>query len=437
MKEVTRIYLAKTAYDIEITAKASLQSYLENIARAMDSDDAMREIEARMVELLTERGVTPGGVISDADVSALQHHMGEPGEFSEDGASAQPTDRKTRDDPADQPTRRLLRDPDNAVLAGVCAGIAAYLKVDPLWVRIGFVLLLFVTFGMSVIIYIVLWASLPEAQTAAEKLQMRGQPVTFDSLKAQTVTVAAAHSTSERPAVRFVRYVVAFMLLLMTLAAMLGVIVGSVVGFDIVMALQGWATQSWAWGLWGSLLAGGIMLISLLTLLTYSSFTWRIKKPVGMSMLVLLVVGTLSLSSVALFGMQAGREFSYESERMTTHLRVPLPDTTGVKQVVLEHVTTDRPLRQRQVSLRRAGTEEALRIEASYLAAPHTSKPEITATTQGDKLIVTVRHTDKSCAMRFETLCEVLRHDIQVRVFGPSQLIVNETDRFGRDILSK
>ena len=154
-------------------------------------------------------------------------------------------------------------------------------------------------------------------------------------------------------------------------------------------------------------------------------------------MLVLLVVGTLSLSSVALFGMQAGREFSYESERMTTHLRVPLPDTTGVKQVVLEHVTTDRPLRQRQVSLRRAGTEEALRIEASYLAAPHTSKPEITATTQGDKLIVTVRHTDKSCAMRFETLCEVLRHDIQVRVFGPSQLIVNETDRFGRDILSK
>ena len=49
MKEITRIHLAKTPYDIEVDAKKALEKYLKAIERAMRDDDVMYEIEARMV----------------------------------------------------------------------------------------------------------------------------------------------------------------------------------------------------------------------------------------------------------------------------------------------------------------------------------------------------------------------------------------------------
>ena len=69
MKEITRIHLAKTAFSVEIDAKKSLERYLNSIQKNMHADaEAMKEIEARMVEILAERGVMKEGVISDDDV---------------------------------------------------------------------------------------------------------------------------------------------------------------------------------------------------------------------------------------------------------------------------------------------------------------------------------------------------------------------------------
>jgi phage shock protein C len=33
--------------------------------------------------------------------------------------------------------KRLFRDANRAIISGVCAGVAKYLNVDPLWVRVG------------------------------------------------------------------------------------------------------------------------------------------------------------------------------------------------------------------------------------------------------------------------------------------------------------
>jgi phage shock protein PspC (stress-responsive transcriptional regulator) len=32
--------------------------------------------------------------------------------------------------------RRLFRDPNKAIISGVCAGVAKYFDVNPLWVRV-------------------------------------------------------------------------------------------------------------------------------------------------------------------------------------------------------------------------------------------------------------------------------------------------------------
>jgi len=47
------------------------------------------------------------------------------------------------------------------IVGGVCSGLAAGLHIDPLWVRIAFVLLAFVQ-GVGLFIYIVLWLVMPE-----------------------------------------------------------------------------------------------------------------------------------------------------------------------------------------------------------------------------------------------------------------------------------
>lgn len=57
--------------------------------------------------------------------------------------------------------KRLTRPKNNKVIAGVCAGIANYFNIDPVLVRIiWLVLLLF--FGIGLFAYLILWIIMPE-----------------------------------------------------------------------------------------------------------------------------------------------------------------------------------------------------------------------------------------------------------------------------------
>lgn len=62
--------------------------------------------------------------------------------------------------------RQLLNTPlrrsGNACLGGVCAGVAEYFDLDPIVVRILGVLVSVVTLGLGALVYLVLWALLPQ-----------------------------------------------------------------------------------------------------------------------------------------------------------------------------------------------------------------------------------------------------------------------------------
>lgn len=70
--------------------------------------------------------------------------------------------------------RRLTRDRDERMLAGVCSGIAKHFDLDPTLVRIVFVILAFVS-GVGIIAYVVLWLLLPgpERSDAGPRQLMR------------------------------------------------------------------------------------------------------------------------------------------------------------------------------------------------------------------------------------------------------------------------
>lgn len=57
-------------------------------------------------------------------------------------------------------SRRLTRSNTDRIVAGVAGGVANYLDIDPTLVRLGFVLLVLVG-GVSPVIYLILWAVLP------------------------------------------------------------------------------------------------------------------------------------------------------------------------------------------------------------------------------------------------------------------------------------
>ena len=74
-------------------------------------------------------------------------------------------------EPSSHGTKRLYRLRDGRVVAGVCAGLAAYFGVDPTLVRLAFALLT-VFGGAGVLLYLCAWVVMPE-EDARESLSPR------------------------------------------------------------------------------------------------------------------------------------------------------------------------------------------------------------------------------------------------------------------------
>ncbi len=56
--------------------------------------------------------------------------------------------------------KSLRRSRRNRMIAGVCSGIAAYFDLDTTWIRLIFVLFLFLG-GSAILVYLVMWLVMP------------------------------------------------------------------------------------------------------------------------------------------------------------------------------------------------------------------------------------------------------------------------------------
>ena len=81
----------------------------------------------------------------------------------------------------DQPVKKMFRN-SNKVLGGVASGVAAFFGADLVLIRVLFVVSAFLG-GLGIIVYLILWFSLPEAKTITEKMQMQGEPVTLSNIE--------------------------------------------------------------------------------------------------------------------------------------------------------------------------------------------------------------------------------------------------------------
>lgn len=197
MKKTLTVNLGGTVYHIDDDAYRLLDNYLSNLKhyfrKQEGAEEIVNDIEMRIAELFAEKIAAGTQVITVVDVEEIIARVGKPEDFGiadedteshkkkEQAASSNQTYTRT-----DAP-RRLFRDPDEKLLGGVAAGLAAYLGWDITLMRILMIVLVFVPYCPMIILYIIGWIVMPEAHTAAEKLSMRGEAVTIENI-GKTVT---------------------------------------------------------------------------------------------------------------------------------------------------------------------------------------------------------------------------------------------------------
>ena len=187
MNKTVSINLGGFYFHIDEDAYQKLNRYFDAIRRSLSpdgKDEIMSDIEGRIAELLSEKLKSDKQVVSNTEVDEIMAVMGQPEDYRIDEETTGDKSNYTAPDFNYAPkTKKFYRDGDKSIISGVCAGLAHYMRIDPLWIRIIFILSLFISFGSSVFIYILLWILIPKAITTTEKLEMTGEPINISNIE--------------------------------------------------------------------------------------------------------------------------------------------------------------------------------------------------------------------------------------------------------------
>lgn len=186
MKKVINITLGSIVFAIDEDAYGALAVYLEqiksNLKNSDDTQEIIDDVEIAIAEKFMARKRSEKMAVTAVDVEAVISEMGSPVEFGEGEEAQSATSEETSTpEPETETKKRLYRDKDNAVVAGVSSGLGNYFGIDPVIVRLLFIVAVFFN-GIGLLAYIILWLVVPVAETTADKYAMRGERVTLKDI---------------------------------------------------------------------------------------------------------------------------------------------------------------------------------------------------------------------------------------------------------------
>ncbi|HRR48884.1 MAG TPA: PspC domain-containing protein [Bacteroidales bacterium] len=182
MKKVINVGIGGRSFVIDEDAYQQLEKYLDKfrdkIGMGIQTKDVMEDLEQRIAELFSESLKSEQEVVNLSLVNKVISQLGMPdgSPVEEDFTSC------VSGTPNSVVTKRLYRDPDSRVIGGVCSGLAYYLNVDVVLVRVLFCIA-FMLGGVGFWGYIIFWIVTPLANTASKKCEMRGLSVTAENLR--------------------------------------------------------------------------------------------------------------------------------------------------------------------------------------------------------------------------------------------------------------
>jgi phage shock protein PspC (stress-responsive transcriptional regulator) len=194
MQRIIQINIAGRILPIEEDAYVILKEYITSLQRQFTGDDGkeiIEDIENRIAELFSIRLQGGAPAIDRPDVQKVIDTLGaasdlHDGHASTNSSSSQGSRQYTynpgpQSGPYPYTNDRVLRDPYDKIIGGVCSGIAHYFDIDPTIVRLFMVVLLLC--GVGFVAYIIAWAVIPAAKSREELYNMNnGNPITFHDI---------------------------------------------------------------------------------------------------------------------------------------------------------------------------------------------------------------------------------------------------------------
>jgi len=186
MEKTIIINIGNTIIHIEESAYELLKAYLNEVkqyfANHADDLEIVTDIENRIAELLTEQlEEQKKQVVDSANVNSVIAQMGKVQDFDtvEEGEEAPVINNNYQ---YQYTEKKLYRDMDDRVVAGVCAGIAHYVNADPKWIRLA-TLLISIAGGFGILVYAILWIIMPKAKSRIERMEMKGEPANLQGFQ--------------------------------------------------------------------------------------------------------------------------------------------------------------------------------------------------------------------------------------------------------------
>lgn len=185
MNKTVNINLANILFHIDENAYNRMRRYLESVKRSFantpGSDEILADIEARIAELFQEKLANERQVITQKEVDEVIAIMGQPEDYMVDEDIFDDEPKTAGSEP--KRVKKLYRDIDTKYVAGVSAGLGHYVGVDPIWIRILWIILTIGSGGGFILIYALLWILIPEARTTSQKLDMRGEDINISNIE--------------------------------------------------------------------------------------------------------------------------------------------------------------------------------------------------------------------------------------------------------------
>lgn len=405
MNQIKKCSIAGISFTMETDAYEALSAYIESLKNNYKSDpdgeEIVGDIEARIAELILS-AQKADAIIGKPLINNIIKQLGSAEEIdSESSEYEQPKHEPEITDSNGNPRmpRRLYRDMESGKLGGVCAGIANYFDRDVTLIR----LLMFVPLILSVmsgplgiislfepmmrnifiielICYLVMWFTVPVASSARQKLEMRGEKITAQSIKDNTM---AASDMKERSIIAKIVGMIGTILLIVLKFITLMLLIGLVVGGSILglVALNAMPMLGFEFYTGLALLSFFFVAILPIIMLIYLAISFLISlRPKGMILLAILLLWIVALTSMTISAIKSPINFN-------NSIANAFASVFDKNEVVL-YDGFDKEKVKEYVDLKETGMSSTTYKVGEYLVSSN-HKPEVLAIFLGNQADVT------------------------------------------------
>lgn len=190
MQKTTTINLSGQVFVIDNDAYKLLQTYLDDLRAQLkndvDRDEVLQDFETAIAEHFMSKLGKNRRVVTAKIVESVTATIGRYEPEVDENDKANTSDESGAAGWQSHLKRPLQLNKDDAMIAGVCSGIARTLGIDSFWVRALFVVLLFATSGFMIVVYIILSFIMVDPDTQPVGFWPNGRPLDAAALVANS-----------------------------------------------------------------------------------------------------------------------------------------------------------------------------------------------------------------------------------------------------------